>query len=110
MHAQALLQGLGVESHHQAAGALAEVGVGAESGLEAADILELVGGKREVIGFASRFKEKGQVRKATDKAEKPDEYPLGFGLTRMSTRTKDYAPIKRLLEAADRNKAAKAQS
>src|SRR5205807_136344 len=46
---------------------------------EWADLKKLAG-TDQTIAFASRHEEKGKIRKATDKAESPDPYPLGFGL------------------------------
>ena len=62
--------------------------------------LKSIAGQREVIGFGSRYGEKGTIRKQTDKPEKPDEYPLGWGLVKMKDRKAEYGPIKELLALA----------
>lgn len=62
--------------------------------------LKSIAGKREVIGFGARFAEKGNIRKPEEKSEKPDTYPLGWGLARMKDRNTEYAPIRQLLSLA----------
>jgi hypothetical protein len=57
--------------------------------------LKALAGKVEVIGFASRWEEKGKVRKADEKPTLPDVYPVAFGLQKM--RRPDYEPVKKLL-------------
>jgi hypothetical protein len=59
--------------------------------------LKSVAGKHEIIGFGTRFEEKGRIRQAVDKVANPDAYPLGWGLVKMKDRHTDYAPIKQLL-------------
>lgn len=58
--------------------------------------LKSVAGTAQIVAFATRHKPKGTVRKPDAKAEKPDVYPTGFGLTKMKER--DYPPIKDLQE------------
>jgi hypothetical protein len=43
---------------------------------EWADLKE-VAGKGQAVAFAGRYQELGKVRKASEKAEKPDPYPIG---------------------------------
>lgn len=71
--------------------------------------LKAVAGKRDIIGFGTRFGEKGTVRKTNDKAANPDAYPVGWGLIRMNDRGTDYPPIRQLLAVAQ-EKAAKSKS
>jgi hypothetical protein len=56
--------------------------------------LKTLAGSDQFVAFASRHKVKGTVRKASDKPEKPDVYPTGFGLTKIKQR--DYPPINDL--------------
>ncbi|HMJ66589.1 MAG TPA: hypothetical protein VK615_14695 [Candidatus Binatia bacterium] len=56
--------------------------------------LKTLAGSDQFVAFASRHKAKGTVRKASDKPEKPDVYPTGFGLTKIKKR--DYPPINDL--------------
>lgn len=58
--------------------------------------LKRVAGTRQVIGFGSRWKEKGRVRKAAENPDSPDSHPLSFGMTRVRTDT-TYAPVRALL-------------
>jgi hypothetical protein len=67
--------------------------------------LASLAGKNEAVGFAARYKEKGKVRKSTEKPAGPDIYPLGFGLTRIQTPPANHTALQRLFEAA-RKKAA----
>ena len=62
--------------------------------------LKSVAGKHEIIGFGTRFEEKGRVRKGDEKAENPDAYAVGWGLIRMKDRSTEYSPIKQLLALA----------
>jgi hypothetical protein len=59
------------------------------------DLKTLAGGE-QFVAFGVRHKPKGTVRAADAKAEKPDVYPTGFGLTKVKKH--DYAPIKDLAE------------
>lgn len=58
--------------------------------------LKSMAGKDEYVAFGARYKPRGTVRAADAKAEKPEEYPTGFGLTKVKKH--DYAPIKDLAE------------
>ncbi|MGI8783247.1 MAG: hypothetical protein ACR2L2_06310 [Acidobacteriota bacterium] len=62
--------------------------------------LKQAAGTGKVIALGSRWVDKGpgRVRKAEDKLESPDTYPIASGLTRVRTDT-DYAPIRALLTA-----------
>jgi hypothetical protein len=57
--------------------------------------LRAMAGKEEVVGFGTRWDEKGKVRKPDEKAANPDVYPLGFGLQKV--RGQDYEPVKKLI-------------
>lgn len=59
--------------------------------------LKRIAGTRQSIGFASRWEAKGRVRKANEKLESPDIYPISYGLIKLRTDT-NYPPIKSLLE------------
>jgi hypothetical protein len=54
--------------------------------------LKAVAGTRQCVGFASRWEDKGTLRKATDKPEKPDAYPVAWGVAKV--RDSEYPPIK----------------
>jgi hypothetical protein len=69
--------------------------------------LKSVAGKKQVVGFAARHRDKGTVRKADAKAENPDTYPLGFGVTKV--RDLDYEPVRELLKL-DKTKDSKKDS
>jgi hypothetical protein len=58
--------------------------------------LKTIAGTGDVIGFGSRDKPAGRLRKSDDKPADPDTYPVGFGLMRMSNRGTDYPPIREL--------------
>jgi hypothetical protein len=58
--------------------------------------LKSVAGTGQVVAFASRWKEKGRVRKATDKPDAPDAYPVAMGVTKV--RGGDWGPVRALLE------------
>jgi hypothetical protein len=45
--------------------------------------LKKVAGTGQCVGFASRYKAKGTVRRANQEAKKPDRYPVAFGLERV---------------------------
>ena len=59
--------------------------------------LQKAAGTHEVIGFGSRYESKPTVRKTEAKPADPDPYVLGWGMAKMSQRSKDYPPIKSLL-------------
>jgi hypothetical protein len=47
--------------------------------------LKKVAGTESVIAFAERYEWNGRLRKATDKVESPDVYPIYNGITRVVT-------------------------
>jgi hypothetical protein len=59
--------------------------------------LKKAAGTGQVIGFGSSYdlKSLGKVRKATEKPESPDPYPLGNGLNKVGEDA-DYGPIRAL--------------
>jgi hypothetical protein len=56
-----------------------------------------IAGTGQIVGFASRYEDKGQVRKASERPAKADRYPLAWGLSK-ARRGDDYEPV-RLLRA-----------
>ena len=58
--------------------------------------LKTIAGTDQIVGFGSRQQTSPRVRKAEDKAAGPDEYPINFGLVKVSDRRSDYAPIREL--------------
>ncbi len=46
--------------------------------------LRAVAGTGQVIGFGSRFAPAGRVRRGSETASGPEEYPMGFGLVRVT--------------------------
>jgi hypothetical protein len=72
--------------------------------------LKSVAGTDQFVAFAVRHKPKGTIRAAVAKPEKPDVYPIGFGLTKVKDH--DYDPIKDLakLKKTPADKAAKSAS
>lgn len=59
------------------------------------DLKDLAGTK-QVVAFGSRRTEKGRLRKADDKPEAPDTYPLGFGLQKIRENHWNAQPVKAL--------------
>jgi len=57
-------------------------------------------GKKEVIGFSTRYGEPARVRPAAEKLKDPEAFRTGFGLVRMDKRPPTYEPIKALMNAA----------
>jgi len=57
--------------------------------------LKSVAGTGKIVSFASRYGEKGTLRKKDAKPESPDVYPLAFGVTKIRDE-KDYEPFKQL--------------
>ena len=45
--------------------------------------LQSVAGTGQIVGFASRYQEKGVVRKTDAPAQNPDIYPIGFGVVKI---------------------------
>ena len=72
--------------------------------------LKSMAGKDEYVAFGARYKPRGTVHAADAKAEKPEVYPTGFGLTKVKKH--DYGPIKDLTELRKKagEKAAKTAS
>jgi hypothetical protein len=57
--------------------------------------LKSVAATGQIVAFASRYGEKGALRKKDAKAENPDVYPVAMGLTKVKAE-KDYEPLKQL--------------
>jgi hypothetical protein len=72
--------------------------------------LKSMAGKDEYVAFGARYKPRGTVHSPDAKADKPDVYPTGFGLTKVKKH--DYGPIKDLSELRKKSgdKAAKTAS
>jgi len=45
-----------------------------------------VAGTGQAVGFGGRYLPKGRIRKATEKPEVPDAYPVGWGLVKVLNR------------------------
>jgi hypothetical protein len=58
--------------------------------------IKAVAGTGEVIGFGDRNTLKGRLRKAAQKPESPDPYPIAWGLVKMSQRPSNYEPVLNL--------------
>jgi hypothetical protein len=58
--------------------------------------LKSLAGTRQCVSLASRYGEKGRVRKATEEPKDPDPYPVAMGLTRI--KKPDYPPVKALFD------------
>jgi hypothetical protein len=58
--------------------------------------LKASAGTGKVIGFGGRFMPRPRLRKAKDNPADPDEYPLNFGLVKISARRSDYSPVREL--------------
>jgi hypothetical protein len=58
--------------------------------------LKGVAGTGQAVAFGSRYKDKGRVRKATEKPAAPDAYPVAMGVTKV--RRPDYGPVRTLTE------------
>jgi hypothetical protein len=58
--------------------------------------LKAIAGTDQVVGFGGRFMQTPRLRKAGEKAADPDEYPLNFGIYKISDRRSDYAPVRDL--------------
>ena len=54
----------------------------------------------QIVAFASRYGEKGALRKKETKAGNPDVYPIAMGLTKVKEK-KDYEPIQQLAKLRD---------
>ena len=65
--------------------------------------LKSVAGTSQVIAFASRHKEKGDIRQAADKAKGADVYPLGLGLQKIREDHYNSGPVKALRTYASKN-------
>jgi hypothetical protein len=55
-----------------------------------------IAGSDQVVGFGVRFMTRPRLRKADEKAADPDEYPINYGVVKISERRSDYAPVRDL--------------
>jgi len=62
--------------------------------------LKSVAGTGQIVAFASRYGEKGALRKKETKPGNPDVYPIAMGLTKVKEK-KDYEPIQQLAKLRD---------
>lgn len=53
-------------------------------------------GTGQVVGFGGRNAPRVRVRKAGEKVDKPDVYPMAYGLIKMNDRPTNYEPIREL--------------
>ena len=67
------------------------------------DDLKAVAGKDTGVGFGARYKPTGRIRKADDKPESPDVYPIQFGVVRLSA-GHDSLPVIDRIKAALRQR------
>lgn len=58
--------------------------------------LKAIAGTGQVVGFGGRSMPRPRVRKAEDKVADPDEYPVNFGLVKVSDMRSNYPPIPEL--------------
>ncbi|HEY3130982.1 MAG TPA: hypothetical protein VGL91_16125 [Acidobacteriota bacterium] len=61
--------------------------------------LKKVAATKQAVAFGSRWELKARIRKAEEKADSPDVYPVSFGLVKVRTDT-NYSPIRALLAHA----------
>jgi hypothetical protein len=66
---------------------------------EWADLKRMAGGK-QVVAFGVRTGVRLRVRKADEKPESPDAYPLGSGMVKVRSDT-EYAPVKSVASFKD---------
>ena len=57
---------------------------------------KMIAGTDQIVRFGSRFESRPRVRKAEEKAADPDEYPVNFGLVKVSEMRSNYPPIPEL--------------
>ncbi len=62
--------------------------------------LKAVAGTGQIVAFASRYVEKGKLRRKETKPENPDVYPVAMGLTKVKEE-RDYEPLKQLAKLRD---------
>ena len=69
--------------------------------------LQKIAGTKEAVGFGGRYTQLGTVRPVKQGAEKPDVYPIGFGLVKISAKTGAHiSPIVQDLQRAAATKEA----
>ena len=75
-----------------------------EQGRQEWSDLKSVAGTGQCIGFASRYEKKGTLRKPDQLPENPDPYPLGFGMRKLSKKSRNQVAtlLRRLPNHASR--------
>ena len=63
----------------------------------------MVAGTQQIVAFANRHKDKGEIRKSEDKPANPNAYPLGFGLQKIRENHWNAAPVKALKALSSKN-------
>ena len=58
--------------------------------------LKAIAGTDQVVGFGARSMPRPRLRKADEKATDPDEYPVNFGLVKLSDNMNHYSPVREL--------------
>jgi hypothetical protein len=58
--------------------------------------LKALAGTDQVVGFGARSAPRPRLRKADEKATDPDEYPVNFGLVKLSDNMNHYSPVREL--------------
>jgi len=61
--------------------------------------LKAVAGTGQGVGFGRRYQPKGRVRKANEKPENPETYPIGFGMQKMGSMHNQPGVIAQLKQA-----------
>jgi hypothetical protein len=61
--------------------------------------LKKIAGSEQAIGFGSRYKPTGRVRKATEKPTAPDVYPIQMGIVKLNSNSLPGSPIEQLRDA-----------
>jgi hypothetical protein len=61
--------------------------------------LKAIAGTGQGIGFGARYQPKGRIRKASEKPEAPETYPIGIGIQRMGSQHNQPNIITQLKEA-----------
>ena len=65
--------------------------------------LKMVAGTQQIVAFANRHKDKGDIRKGDDQPKAADVYPLGFGLQKVRENHWNAAPVKALRALANKS-------
>jgi hypothetical protein len=60
--------------------------------------LKAIAGSGQGIGFGTKYNLKARFRKADEKPNTPDVYPLGVGITKVEPQSSIIAPLKAMLK------------